>query len=689
MIRRSICAIALAWWVASPVLAEKITSMAIHVKTGNVSGGGTDNDVALTLIFETPGGGGPPVTRSWNLDTPDHDDFESGNYEGFALSGPLPQRACEIKSLTISKSPDDYNGGWRLEFVELLINGKVFYKGVANRWLEDNSRTWPAGDFPNNVCPPPPVPPGINLGTAIPIPHCELTIIKGTVEFPEKVIEPDADCDGVPDKEDNTFSPPDSDQDGICDACEDFNQNGKVDPGETDPKKSDSDGDGLDDLDDLPDKDKDGLADIFEDKNRNGLQDAGETDWQNPDSDGDGWLDGFRNIRSTLYLTRIECLNEQEDIGDDELFLTFNHARVPSDASVDGSWELEGGDSVAPMLAVAHRTLDLSFSVRIDVREDDWFDFSDDDFILDKDQKFASNGSFILPYKDESFWDTTEYKFHFLAVQTWFADPSPLDMNGEADTDGDGITDTRERAVAFDLGGVADPQRPDIYMELDSVGKDQVPERFTREDIASRFTDHGFDFHLDDGTFGGGTVLPEEDSLSLKGPGSSVLTHRKTDFAASRCGVFHYAMAVDVVKIGDEKLFGKADRVIKDASGKTLCGFGDVLVFKSDYLDHVSDLESIVWIHELGHNLGLCHLPGDNEEVVSTTGGCSGSCPPKVSCNCVHYTNDRWNDSAMGSGFSFPWVDDLIQAIDREPDYDEKEWAVIDLKPIRGTGNCP
>ena len=36
----------------------------------------------------------------------------------------------------------------------------------------------------------------------------------------------------------------------------------------------------------------------------------------------------------------------------------------------------------------------------------------------------------------------------------------------------------------------------------------------------------------------------------------------------------------------------------------------------------------------------------------------------------------------MGAGFTFPWVDDAYQAIDREIDYAEVEWRVIDLRPM-------
>ena len=41
-----------------------------------------------------------------------------------------------------------------------------------------------------------------------------------------------------------------------------------------------------------PDRDQDGLADAVEDRNGNGRRDPGETDWQNADTDQDGALDG-------------------------------------------------------------------------------------------------------------------------------------------------------------------------------------------------------------------------------------------------------------------------------------------------------------------------------------------------------------------------------------------------------------
>ena len=94
---------------------------------------------------------------------------------------------------------------------------------------------------------------------------------------------PDEDGDGIPDSIEVghsclLYDNDDTDADGIDDGVEDANQDGIVDPGETDPCDDDSD--------------DDGIPDGIEDANGNGAVDAGETDPLDDDTDGDGLLDG-------------------------------------------------------------------------------------------------------------------------------------------------------------------------------------------------------------------------------------------------------------------------------------------------------------------------------------------------------------------------------------------------------------
>ena len=126
------------------------------------------------------------------------------------------------------------------------------------------------------------------------------------------IMDHDNDCDEIPeDLENTTCTDPndaDTDDDGIIDGFEDVNQNGIVDPGETNPCNVDSDSDGIQDgtetgltLNDigsdtdtgifipdadpattsdpiLDDTDGDGLLDGEEDQNHNGQVDEGESD---------------------------------------------------------------------------------------------------------------------------------------------------------------------------------------------------------------------------------------------------------------------------------------------------------------------------------------------------------------------------------------------------------------------------
>lgn len=82
----------------------------------------------------------------------------------------------------------------------------------------------------------------------------------------------------------------DSDGDTCLDGAEDFNQNGNVDTGESDPNLAGDCGPSVN-----PDTDMDGLPNRIEDRNGNGMVDTGETDPALPDTDGDGLRDGIED----------------------------------------------------------------------------------------------------------------------------------------------------------------------------------------------------------------------------------------------------------------------------------------------------------------------------------------------------------------------------------------------------------
>jgi PLAT/LH2 domain len=103
----------------------------VETTTGDINWAGTDDDVQLDI-----------GDRRFDLDTPDHDDRERGNREGYALfAGGL--RREEIKRILIRKSPDGSAGGWRLKRVRVWHQGDLICDvNNVNQWLEDNRRWW-------------------------------------------------------------------------------------------------------------------------------------------------------------------------------------------------------------------------------------------------------------------------------------------------------------------------------------------------------------------------------------------------------------------------------------------------------------------------------------------------------------------------------------------------------------------
>ncbi|MBK9490354.1 MAG: hypothetical protein IPO07_17420 [Haliscomenobacter sp.] len=91
----------------------------------------------------------------------------------------------------------------------------------------------------------------------------------------------DKDKDGQIDSGETDPNDPDSDNDGIPDGVEDKDKDGVVDPGESNPLSGDSDGDGI--------------PDGVEDTDGDGIVDPGESNPASNDTDGDGIPDGVED----------------------------------------------------------------------------------------------------------------------------------------------------------------------------------------------------------------------------------------------------------------------------------------------------------------------------------------------------------------------------------------------------------
>jgi hypothetical protein len=103
----------------------------LETTTDDVMWAGTDDDVWLDI-----------GDRQFYIDTPDWDDRERGNVEGYALWSPGLTLA-DIKRIMIRKSPDGFAGGWRLKRVRVWYGGNLICEqNNINKWLEDDHRVW-------------------------------------------------------------------------------------------------------------------------------------------------------------------------------------------------------------------------------------------------------------------------------------------------------------------------------------------------------------------------------------------------------------------------------------------------------------------------------------------------------------------------------------------------------------------
>jgi len=244
----------------------------------------------------------------------------------------------------------------------------------------------------------------------------------------------------------------DSDGDDIPDYIEDPNDNGVVDPGETDPNDDDSD--------------DDGITDGNEDADHDGVVDAGETDPSNPDSDGDGLQDGTEiglsqpqgNDTGAGFVpdadagaTTTDPLDEDTDDGG-----VWDGAE---DLNLDGeidAGETDPNDPIDDLDSDGDGLFDgledANGNGQVDPGETDPFDpDTDDDGLDDGDEYFGPTDPLDDDTDDDGLLDGNEDLDGDGNVDAGETDPT------DPDTDGDGVQDGTESGLAAAEGSDTDP----------------------------------------------------------------------------------------------------------------------------------------------------------------------------------------------------------------------------------------
>lgn len=191
---------------------------------------------------------------------------------------------------------------------------------------------------------------------------------------------------------------------------------------------------------------------------------------------------------------------------------------------------------------------------------------------------------------------------------------APVEEGALVDTDSDGLPDEwEENGVVLSDGTFlnlpaygADPQRPDIFLQLNWMKSDEEDyglEPGKIQDIVDLFDDHGIAMHIDAGeTFnnipgyearGGETVEYSQYYFDGTTPAFQLLNNIN-DFLGPRQSVFRIGVIGD--QIDENNL----------ATGASLVNDNSFFVANHRFVNTQNKLRNAV-LHELGHTLGLRH----------------------------------------------------------------------------------
>ncbi len=193
------------------------------------------------------------------------------------------------------------------------------------------------------------------------------------------------------------------------------------------------------------------------------------------------------------------------------------------------------------------------------------------------------------------------------------AQPAPL-----TDTDGDALPDAWETGAgpALDYENLAplgaDPNRKDIFVHADSMEGCAPPAGWERKAIAL-FATHGVALHVDSGP---GSINADGSAWGTRSragsvPATAVLpmsdwrtfdTYKDQHFVASnRRRAFHYVLFADKYVSGGAEYDGGLSRGAPDS---------DLLMANCHFA--IGRGDTAIFVHELGHNLGLLHGGADH-----------------------------------------------------------------------------
>jgi hypothetical protein len=197
---------------------------------------------------------------------------------------------------------------------------------------------------------------------------------------------------------------------------------------------------------------------------------------------------------------------------------------------------------------------------------------------------------------------------------------------------------TVQPAMIAGHNGLADPERRELWVEVDASGGDQRLKFDAKQMVASQFAYHGIAPRFDDGWFGNANdgLLPYRQVV--RPPDADAFFNDPATFSPQRRALrrsFRYVLLVDDLEEG------------AGGFGDTRCSGGcRSIVGGVPVLGHTMTFQAqpIIYMHEVGHTLGLCHRVGDRDPVNPST------CPASPGVRCADFCGiGQESNTAMGS----------------------------------------
>ncbi len=187
----------------------------------------------------------------------------------------------------------------------------------------------------------------------------------------------------------------------------------------------------------------------------------------------------------------------------------------------------------------------------------------------------------------------------------WGYNHSKYDNHSTLDPDEDGLENIEEYKMAK---WFANPFCQDIYIEADGMKKNgrldynHIFWEESQQIVIERFASHGINMYIDDGwpdgpTNGGGELLPSYDVMSQES--GMVLQFYNNHFSDDRKGIFRYLIVAKSAGFCHPAKFNRYDTL-------TIATGLQVIVTRGGFTKRACRiLEAAMFMHELGHSLGI------------------------------------------------------------------------------------